>query len=190
MKGNTMQPCKHLNAWLWLCVLVSLGALLALTGCPGKSPSVGVPPQCQGVTPLPPECFTALYHRYSPLLRAAVQTATGIYLSQHPERAEPMYKVVASVQQRSAQEELTTLSRLEAVVRDTVQWDTLQPGVRLGVESLLSAVRVALEGLISDMGVTQPAQAQVVTRDVVQWVREAVVVQCSTCIRQEIGQRQ
>ena len=85
---------------------------------------------------------------------------------------------------------MTTLSRLEAVVRDTAQLDTLQPGVRLGVESLLSAVRVALEGLITDMGVTQPAQARVVTRDVVQWVREAVVVQCSMCVRQEMGQRQ
>jgi len=50
-------------------------------------------------------------------------------------------------------------------------------------------VRVALEGLISNMGVTQPAQARVVTRDVVQWVREAVVVQCSTCIRQEMEQK-
>ena len=182
-----MRPCKHLNALLWLCVLVFLGAWLGLTGCTGKSPSAGVPPQCQGMTPWPPECFTALYYRYSPLVRASVQTATGIYLSQHPERAEPMYGIVTSVQQRLAQEELTTLSRLEAVVRDTVQWDTLQPGVRLGVESPLSAVRVALEGLLTDMGVTQPAQARVVTRDVVQWVREAVVVQCSTCIRQETG---
>jgi hypothetical protein len=85
---------------------------------------------------------------------------------------------------------LTTLSRLEAVVRDTVQLDTVQPGGASGVESLLSAVRVALEGLITDMGVMQPAQARVVTRDVVQWVREAVVVQCSMCVRQEMGQKQ
>lgn len=169
-----MKPTKR----LFYALMVLL--FLFLAGCAGKV-SPGVPVACQQAERLTPECFDALYARYSPFLRAAVQTSVGIYLAEHPERGLSVYEVVSEVKARLEQDELTTLAKIEAIVRDRVDWAGLEPGVRLGVETLLVAVRAAVQALLDDLGVTAPEQVQLVAHDVVSWIYEATVVQCQAC---------
>jgi hypothetical protein len=173
----------------WTTIILG-GLLFTLAGC-GEVPtpsSPGVPAACQQAAELTPTCWEALYTRYQPLLRAAVQTATGIYLAQHPDRGPAVYAVLQPLHTALDQHELSTPAQLEILVRQRIAWDTLPPATRLGVEALLTAVRVALEALLQDLGVRQPPHVRLVARDVVHWATVAVLVQCAPC-RAAIGPR-
>lgn len=167
-------------------VLVGVACLLPLSllvsSCATKAP--GIPVACQEQATLTPACFDALYARYRPFLEASTQIAVGLYLSQHAERAAPMYHVMEQVQARLSQEQLTTLAALEAVIRQHVTWEELPPGVRAGIDVMMRAVRVALEGFLEDAGVEEPQQVRLVLRDVVDWVTVAALVSCDGCTAQ------
>lgn len=156
---------------------------LSLASCSVLQSPV-VPSACQGAETLTPECFDALYGRYKGFLQAGTQVAVGVYLSQFPDRARPMYDVISLVEARIGDDQLTSLAAVEALVRDTVDWDSLSPAVRAGVQGLITAVRTTLESVLADMGAKEPAEIRLIAKDVISWARMAVVIQCPDC-RQE-----
>jgi hypothetical protein len=128
-------------------------------------------------------CFDALYTQYAPLLEASTHIAVGIYLSDHPQRAHPMYAVLNEIQATLAHEQLSTLEQLESIVLARVEWQTLEPGVAEGLRLMIRAVRAALQAFLTNAQVTEPAHMRVVVRDVVDWTARAALISCPACVQ-------
>jgi hypothetical protein len=168
-----------------VCLVVSLFVL----SCQQKSPGVPVP--CQEQTTLTPACFDALYAQYSPLLEAATHIAVGLYLTEYPQRAAPMYGLITDVHAQLSQTELSTLEHLEAMLLARVPWQQLEPGMAEGVRLMLRAVRAALQAFLEQAQVTAPPQVTLVVRDVLAWTARAALISCPPCVHRYVqeGQR-
>lgn len=104
-------------------------------------------------------------------VRSAIQLATVKVIDGDPERAERVQKIAGEARALVSDDHEAALERIEAEVRDEIQWNRLSPTEEQVASDLIELVRAELEARIGE-GVLQPDD-RVAVRTVLDWIIEA-----------------
>ena len=133
----------------------------------------------QPASPLPPE---VIYQQYRPLIQASVTLAVGFYLSEFPERTESVYTIATNIYDDITRFETTdfvSLVGIEGIARSYIPFDELDANQANAVNALLVAVRVAAETVLRDNNIQEPEVISFAVHDIVFWIQQSALVQCS-----------
>lgn len=108
--------------------------------------------------------------------KTAVQVAALKVIDEDADRAERVTELTRKVRSTLTGDETTSLDKVEANVRDAVDWSSLDSAESLVVNRLIDAVRLEIEKRIdSDVATLDPDEVVAVKR-ILDWVEEAALM--------------